>query len=224
MDTAVIIGIAAALLCAGGVYVVMEYHHFGERQKVGKEVLKHQTEAAAIRKELVGYTKFAEYLPQAKAHLIDHARELQAKVVREYTYTETFNREAKTLKAPVTVIQRYNVEAQFAFDLKQGGFELVATAAGLEVHLHAKPALQGIANSRPVAHEITNEGGLENEPVTVKQIQQKLIAIAQKQAEAIATEDALCALCERKLAESLRALLITQAGVKQVPAITFVYK
>jgi hypothetical protein len=224
MDTPIIIGIAVALLLAAGVYVVMEYHHFGERQKVSNQLLKQQTEAAAVRKELVGYTKYAEYLPQAKAHLADNAKSMQAKVVREFTYVETFNREPKTLKPPVTIIQRYNVDAQFAFDLRPGSFELVGTPGGLEVQLHGKPTLQGIANARPVAHEITNEGVLENEPVTVKQIQQKLIGIAQKHGETMALEDAVCALCERKLAETLRALLLSQAGVKQVPSISFIYK
>ena len=224
MDTAVIIGIAVAVLCAAGVYVVMEYRHFGERQKVGNQLLKHQTEAATVRKELVGYTKYAEYLPLAKAHLTDNAKSMQAKIQREFTYVETFNREPKTTKPPVSIIQRYNVDAQFAFDLRPGSFELVGTPGGLEVLLHGKPSLQGIANARPVAHEITNEGVLENEPVTVKQIQQKLIGIAQKHGDAMALEDATCALCERKLAETLRALLLSQAGVKQVPSITFVYK
>lgn len=224
MDTAVIIGIAVAILCAGGVYIVMEYLHFGERQKTGNLLLKHQTETAAVRKELEGYTKYANYLAAAKNHLVDNARGLQAKVVREYTYAETFNRDAKTLKAPVTILQRYQVEAQFSFELKPGNFELIAAPTALEVHLHGKPSLQGIANARPLSHEITNEGVLDNEPVAVKQIQQKLIAIAQKQAEAIGTEDATTVLCERKVADALRALLITQAGVRQVPTITFLYK
>ena len=73
MDTALIIGIGSALLLAAGVYVVMEYHHFGEPQKASNQLLKQQTEAAAVRKELGGYTKYAEYLPQAKAHLADKA-------------------------------------------------------------------------------------------------------------------------------------------------------
>lgn len=224
METAVIIGIAVAILCAAGVYVVMEYRHFGERQKAGNLLLKHQTETAAVRKELEGYTKYASYLGAAKTHLCDNAKGLQAKVVREYTYAETFHRDAKPPKAPVTILQRYHVEAVFGFDLKPGSFELIAAPTALEVHLHAKPSLQGIANARPLSHEITNEGVLENEPVSVKQVQQKLIAIAQKQAETIGAEDATTVLCERKVADSLRALLITQAGVRQVPTIAFLYK
>lgn len=224
MDTAIIIGLAVAFVCAAGVYVVMEYRHFGERQNAGKQLLKHQTEAASVRKELEGYTKYGTYLAAAKTHLVDNAKGLQTKVVREFTYAETFNRDAKTLKAPVTILQRYNVEAQFGFDLKAGNFELIAAPTALEVHMHGKPSLQGLANSRPVAHEITNEGVLENEPVAVKQIQQKLIAIAQKQGEAMATEEATIALCERKVADALRTLLLTQAGVRQVPYIAFLYK
>lgn len=224
MDSVVIIGLAFAALAAGAVYVLMEYKHFGERQVIGNQVAKHQTEAAAIRKELVGYKKYAEYLPAAKSHLADNAKSLQVKVVRAFTYTETFNRTGKTTKPPVTVIQEYNVEAQFAFDLKPDSFELVSTPAGLEVQLHGKPTLQGIANARPTSHEITNEGVLENEPVTVKQIQQKLIGIAQRHGETMAAEDAICALCERKVAEALRSLLATQAGVRQVPYISFLYK
>lgn len=224
MDTAVIIGIAVAILCAAGVYVVMEYHHFGERQKAGNLLLKQQTEVSTTRKELEGYTKYASYLGAAKTHLTDNAKGLQAKVVREYLHAETFNRDTKTLKAPVTILQRYHVEAQFAFDLKPGNFELVAAPTALEVHMRGKPSLQGIANARPLSHEITNEGVLENEPVAVKQIQQKLIAVAQGQAEAIGLEEATTVLCERKVADALRALLITQAGVRQVPYITFLYK
>lgn len=224
MDTAVIIGLAVAILCAGGVYVVMEYLHFGERQKAGNLLLKHQTEAATVRKELEGYTKYASYLAAAKTHLIDNAKGLQAKVVREHLHAETFNREARTIKAPVTILQRYHVEAQFGFDLKAGNFELIAAPTALEVHMRGKPSLQGIANARPLSHEITNEGVLENEPVAVKQLQQKLIVTAQKQAEAMVAEEAVCILCERKVADALRALLITQAGVRQVPYITFLYK
>lgn len=224
MDTAVIIGLAVAILCAAGVYVIMEYRHFGERQKVGNQLLKHQTEAAGVRKELEGLTKYATYLGAAKTHLTDNAKGLQAKVVREFTYAETFNRDGKSIKAPVTILQRYNVEAQFSFDLKGGNFDLIAAPTALEVHMRGKPSLQGIANARPVSHEITNEGVLDNEPVAVKQIQQKLIAIAQGQAEAIGAEEATIALCERKVADALRSLLITQAGVRQVPYITFLYK
>ena len=224
MDTAVIIGLAVAILCAAGVYVVMEYRHFGERQRAGNQLLKQQTEVAAVRKELEGHTKYANYLGAAKEHLIDNAKGLQAKVVREHLHAETFNREGKTLKAPVTILQRYNVEAQFGFDLKAGNFDLIAAPTALEVHMRGKPSLQGIANARPVSHEITNEGVLDNEPVAVKQVQQKLIAIAQKQAETIAAEEATVVLCERKVADALRSLLITQSGVRQVPYIAFLYK
>lgn len=224
MDTALIIGIAAAFLCAAGVYIVMEYRHFGERQKIGNHVLKIQTEANAVRKELVGYTKYAELLAQAKTALADSARSLHAKVQREYTHVEVMGKGTKSLKPPVCIIQRYVVDAVFAFDLKPENFQLVASPGGLEVQLSGKPTLQGIANARPLGHEISNEGVLENEPVAVKQVQQKLIAIAQKQAEAIGTEDAVTVLCERKVADALRALLITQAGVRQVPTIAFLYK
>lgn len=224
MDTALIIGIAASFLCAAGVYVVMEYRQFGERQKIGNHVLKIQTEANAARKELLGYTRYAELLASAKSALVDSARSLQAKVVREYTHVEVIGKEAKSVKPPVCIIQRYHVEAVFAFDLKPDSFQLVASPGGLEVQLNGKPSLQGIANARPLSHEISNEGILENEPVAVKQVQQKLIAIAQKQADTMATEDAICALCERKLAETLRAHLLGGAGVRQVPSITFVYK
>ncbi len=224
MDTALIIGIAGTLLCAAGVYVVMEYQHFGERQKASNHLHKMQAETAAVRKELLGYTRYAECLAAAKAALADNARALHAKVAREFTYVEVVGKDGKSAKPPVCIIQRYLVEAVFAFDLKPEHFNLVATPGGLEVQLSGKPSLQGIANSRPLAHEITSEGVLENEPVAVKQVQQKLIAIAQKQAETMAHEDAICALCERKLAEALRATMLGYAGVKQVPSIGFVYK
>ena len=55
-------------------------------------------------------------------------------------------------------------------------------------------------------------------------LQQQLITAAQKQGDAIKMEEAVIALCERKLGEFLRDFLAKQPNVRSVPMITFAYR
>jgi hypothetical protein len=55
-------------------------------------------------------------------------------------------------------------------------------------------------------------------------LQQRLTIAAEKQGNAISMEEAVIALCERKLGEFLRDFLSKQPNVRAVPMITFAYR
>jgi len=204
-------------------YVVLEYRSFGERQANADRLLKLQSEAAATKKTLLGYTKYADDLLAVKNLLADNARNSAARISREFTYVETIPMDATRLRAPVTVTVRYAVEGSFGMDLKPESFEVVGAATGVELRVK-KPTLMGFPTAKPLSNELSQEGVLPNEPVTLHDIHQKLPALAQRQADAMAAEDTVLALCEKKLIELVRTFLAKQPGVRHLPSIVVVYK
>jgi hypothetical protein len=55
-------------------------------------------------------------------------------------------------------------------------------------------------------------------------LQQQLLAVAKNRAKEVQKEEAVIALCEKKLGEFLHDFLSKQPNVKTVPAIKFAYK
>jgi hypothetical protein len=216
-------GLMACVVSAAGVYYVLEYQMFGERQQATTKLLRAQADAVATQKAMAGYTKFAEYLPASKQVLIEKLKLSAAKVVREYVHVENLDKEANKLKTVVTVIIRYSVEFSFGFDLKPENFDLIQNATGIEVHL-AKPTFTAAPKVKKLSHEVPIEGALADEPATVDEIQRKLLPLAVQYGMFVATDPAVLALCEIKVIEVLRSFLVAQAGVKQVPGITVTFK
>lgn len=223
MDTGMILAIALGLLCGGCVYVFLEYRHFGERQSATDRLLKIQAEHSATRKELLGYTRYADDLAATRTMLADNQRTVAARVAREFTHVEIIPREPLRLKSIVTVVVRYTVEGTFGMDLKLDSCEVLRTDAGIELRVR-KPTLMGFPTAKLLSAEIVQEGVLPNEPVTLHEIQQKLPALAQRHGDAMATEDVVRALCEKKLVDAVRNFLGKQPGVKHLPFIAVVYK
>ena len=75
-----------------------------------------------------------------------------------------------------------------------------------------------------ISHEIPSKGVLINEQGAVIALQQQLHGIAVNQAKYIQNDEAIIALCEKKLGEFLHDFLAKQPNVKIVPAIKFAYK
>jgi hypothetical protein len=214
---------AALLLGAGGMYVVLEYRIHGERQDSTAKYLKAQSDTLAIRKEMQGYTKYAEYLAAGKAEIADKLKLVLVKVSREYAHSEEVPKETFKLTAPFLLLVRYSVEYSFNIDFKTDPFEVRQIATGIEI-IARKPLLLGYPSIAILSHEISADKDLVDPKNLVNEVQVKLPAVVRKDGTAIASEDATLALWEKKLVECLRTFLLTQAGVKQVPAISVVFK
>lgn len=223
METIVIFTIAACLLSAGVMYVVLDYRTYDERKKALENVLRAQAEAASATRKLLGYTKYADYLSVAKQAIEEQMKFLAAKVVREYVHIEEIQKDALQLKSDATVIVKYSVEYSFGMDLKPESFELLGTASGIEIKI-GKPTLVAAPTVKPLSYEIPGVGGLVDEKGTVTEIHHKLPALAQRHGAAMASEDAIRALCKMKLMEFLCDFLAKRPGVQQVPVISVVYK
>ena len=212
-----ILAIAGAIaIGAVGTYKALE-------QKTQSRVLEVQAEAAATKDTLLGYTKYTDYIVAGKQVVTAQAKFLAASVVRDYDFIEHIEVTNLGIKSNASVLVSYKVEYSFGYDLKPESFDLRATPAGIEVKI-GKPMLVATPAATPLKHEILSKGIWTDEKGSVIAIQQRLQAIAQKNGLAMAQEEPIRAVCEKKLVEFLRDFIGKQPGVKLVPAITVVYK
>ena len=88
----------------------------------------------------------------------------------------------------------------------------------------SKPDLIASPSVQKVTHDIPSTSVFIDEKSAIIQLQQQLPAIAKRHANEIKNEEAVIALCEKKLSEFLRDFLSRQPNVGVVPVIKFVYK
>jgi hypothetical protein len=175
---------------------------------------------SATKQDLLGYTTFKQYLEVTKKAISGRAKFLAATIDRNYVHVEHINRSALGIKSDATIILNYAVEYSVGYDLSPESFAVAADATGITVTLN-KPELVSSPAIGAISHEIPGKGLLIDEKEQVIALQQQLITAAAKQGDAIKMEEALIALCERKLGEFLRDFLATQPNVRAVPMITF---
>lgn len=216
MKKKIIAIVGAAVIGAAGTYLVLE-------NRTRSRVIEAQAEATSIKETLLGYNKYTDYLVAGKQIITAQAKFLAAKVVREYDVVENLQAGRFGLKSNATVIVNYSVEYSFGFDLNPDNFELLATPAGIEIKI-SKPMLVASPAVTPLDYSIPNKGVWIDEKIAIIDIHQRLPALALKHGMAMAQEEPIRALCEKKLVDFLRDFIGKQPGVKQVPAITVVYK
>ena len=175
------------------------------------------------QQDLLGYTTFTQYLEVTKKAISGRAKFLASRIDRSYVHVEHINRSALGINSDATIILNYAVEYSVGYDLSPGSFAVTADATGITVTLN-KPELVSSPAIGAISHEIPGKGLLIDEKEQVIALQQRLITAAEKQGDAIKKEEAVIALCERKLGEFLRDFLAKQPNVRAVPMITFAYR
>ena len=182
-----------------------------------------QQQVAALQTTLLGYTRYTSYLTAGKQTLAEQMKLLAATVVREEGATQIIEKSVLGLASTGVVAITYTAEYAFGFDLNPQSYELRATDSGIEVHIH-RPMLVATPAVTHLQHRILSGGLLTDDKGAVIKLAQEASKRAQKQGEAMASEPAVMALCEKSLTEFLYSFLAKQPGVKQVPRITVAYK
>ncbi len=176
-----------------------------------------------MKDQLLGYTKYTDYISAGKQVVTAQAKFLAVKVVQDYDLVEHLEAGKFGLTSRASVVVNYSVEYSFGFDLKPDSFDIRPTPAGMEVRI-GKPTLVASPAVTPLKHEVMSMGLLTDEKTAVIHIHQRLPAIALAKGQAMALEEPIRAACEKKLVEFLRDFLSKQPGVKQVPTITVALK
>ena len=204
-------------------YGVVRYQQNEEQRELLAKTLTMQEELATTRKELLGYTKFLDYMTVTKKTMTEQMKFLAAKVERKYVQIEHIQNSTLGLKSDATILVTYNVEYSFGYDLNPDSFSIFGDKDGITIMI-GKPELVATPAVNIRSYEIPGTSMLIDEKTAVIKLQQRLFPIAMKQANDIKNEEAIKALCEKKLTEFLRDLLSKQPGVSSVPTIKIAYK
>ncbi|WP_200933040.1 hypothetical protein [Acidovorax sp. Leaf160] len=186
------------------------------------EVSALQRQVETTQDELLGYTRYTNYLTAGQSRLAEQMKLLTATVVREESTTQIVEKSLLGFASAGVVAISYTAEYAFGYDLRPGSYTLKDTPRGLEVHL-ARPALVATPAVTQLRHRVLSGGLLTDEKAAVIRLQEEAARRAQAQGAALAADPAVVALCEKSLTGFLADFLARQLGVKAVPRITVVY-
>lgn len=223
MEPIAIFGIAGCILSAAIVYVVLKVRHFGESQLITDQVLSAQTEAAAIKKKLLGYTRYGECLEAGRKALVEQLKPPVAKVVREYVHVAHVPKELFKLNADAIAIVTYSVEFSFSMDLSATGLEVLQAANGVILKI-SRPSLLNDPVIKNLSHKMVSTTTFANEKPILVDVDAKFAVLAKRYGLAMCMEEGLRAICKMKALEVLRDALAKQSGVQHLPAIFVDFK
>jgi hypothetical protein len=186
------------------------------------QVAEVEAQLTRTQEELVGYTSYTTYLAKGKQSLREQAKFLAASVVREDHWIEHARRDLYLLHSEGTVILKVAAEYSFGFDLSPDKFDIAGNANGIQVSV-GKPMLVATPSVTLLSYEFPSKGLLVNEEQVALELMKRLPDDYAIKGRAMANDEAIKALCEKKLVGFLRAFLEKQPGVTAVPNITIVY-
>jgi hypothetical protein len=207
-------------------FVVLEYRRYSTHQETQVHIQRAQQDASTTKKEMLGFTKYQEYLPSVTQAAIDQSKNLSVRVVREQMHVETSvteppasspssqgpSRAAKPAPESSMVV-KYSVEYVFGFELSSDNFQLQSSAAGLEIRVN-RPVLLSTPVVKPLSHGAPSTGKLTDDQIAVVK---KLPVLSKGDGARAALDEAVTALCEKKLITYVRDTLVQQVGVKFIP-------
>ena len=208
-------------LVASTIAVVSLFFYDRHRNLTNLYVMEKQL--SETRTDLLGYTTFTAYLNESKKAITEQTKFLAAKVDRDYVHVQHIQKTILGFRSEATIILKYTVEYSFGFDLRPDRYTLTGDTNGMIVTLD-KPELVAAPSVRIVGHEIPSAGFLVDEKTEIIELQRQLLIVAENRAKDIQQEEAVKALCEKKLGEFLRDFLARQPSVRAVPIIKFSYK
>jgi hypothetical protein len=216
--------VVALVLGGAATFGVVRYLQLQEEQReLLAKTLAMQEELSTIKKDLLGYTKFLDYMTVTKKAMSGQMKFLGAKVDREYVQIENIQKSTMGLKSDATILVKYSVEYSFGYDLRPQSFSITGDKNSISVTV-GKPEMIASPAVNIASFEIPNSSLFIDSKTAVIKLQQRLLPVALKQANDIKSEEAVQALCEKKLTELLRDFLSKQPGVGSVPVITIAYR
>lgn len=182
-----------------------------------------QAEVVSKRDELLGYTKYADYLYASKEQLQEQMKFIAATVVRREGYTRVIDKSILGVKFNSVVAISYTSEYSFGYALKPGDYDINSTATGINVTLRKPILVAGPATSN-LSHQILSGSVFADSQAAVIGLYQGLDKRTLESGRMLAADEAVVALCEKKLVAFLHDFFAKQPGVTHVPSITISYK
>ena len=211
--------VIGCVIAAGGTFAVM---HKDQRLSSGK-VLELENTIQTITNQLIGYTKYTDYLSVGKKTLSEQAKFLAATVTRKEQDIQTFQRSMPGFSSEATVGVWYTAEYSFGYDLRPESYDLIKTDTGIAIRLN-RPTLVATPVFKTPTHKILSRGLITDEKLAVITIYETLETRLKEHGGTMASDPEILALCEKQLIAFLRDFLAKQPGVNIVPSITVAYR
>lgn len=213
---AAVAGIVAAAMLFG-------WKRFQPADPLEAKVRMLQAEVSSQREELLGYTRYTDYLYASKEQLQEQMKFIAATVVRREGYTRVVNKIILGMNFNSTVAISYTSEYSFGYALKPGDYDIRSTATGINVTLR-KPILVAAPATSNLSHQILSGSVFTDSQAAVIGLYQGLDTRTLASARVLALDEAVVALCEKKLTAFLQNFFAKQPGVKHIPNVTISYK
>lgn len=215
--------IAAVVITVLGAVVIYEVIEARKYANFAVKAYEAEEQLVKTKNELVGYTKYADFVTTTKASMKGQTKFLGATVVRDKQRMETIVKDMKLFSSDAIVFVKYSVEYSVGFDLAPDKFDVVATGGDIEVRV-GPPMLIASPAVTPLDHQILSKGLFPDEKTAIIEIMKGIPAEEVANQKSITEDPSVRALCEKNLADFLADFLAKQPGVKFVPRIKVVYK
>lgn len=215
--------LVALLIGCAIAYGLLQFREERSLNELLAKLITVEAELSQTKNELLGYTKFTDYISVTKTAMSEQMKFLAAKIDREYVQVEHIQKSTLGIDSEATIIVKYKVEYSFGYDLRPDSFSVSGDKDGITVTLK-KPELVASPAVNIVSHEIPSRGFRIDEKAAVIALQQQLFGVAKSRAESLKNDEAMIALCEKKLGEFLHDFLAKQPNVRVIPVVKFAYK
>ncbi|PXX46949.1 hypothetical protein [Undibacterium pigrum] len=208
------------LLVAGCTFIAFTLGYFKLQNTHYTQQLT--SENITLKNELLGYTRFNDYLTEGKRQLLEQSKLVTAQIVRQEGVTRVIEKKFFGLSSGAIVAISYTAEYSFGYDMRPENYTLVKTSSGIEIKLH-RPILLVSPSARDLNYRILSSGMFTDPKSAVIQLYQGIEKEMQINAEKLRADEAVLALCEKKLVLFVHHFLMKQPGVKMVPNISVNY-
>lgn len=177
---------------------------------------------SSIKDDLAGFRSYTTYLDAAKQSIADSAKDLATTTVEDVTWVERVER-GGNYRDSATVVLKLSIEYTFGFDTAADKIDFAIASKGLEVTV-GNPGLIGMPVVTLVSAEFPPRVLVGDETAAAKEILEKITPGFAEKGKALAQNEAIRIICEKKLLDHLRDYFGKQKDIKLVPATKVIYK
>ena len=174
---------------------------------------------------LLGYTSFKNYSAVLVKSLSEQMKFIGAKANRRYMHDEVIKNSNLGMVTYAALELIYDAEYVAGYDLSNGKFKLEATDKGFTLHLNRPEIVALPAISYTFIRVLYGLEFINNTQQAKIDLLNKLpqIVSAPDRINGILRDEAVTALCEKKIKEFIRTILASQYKVEMIPEIIIIY-
>jgi hypothetical protein len=176
------------------------------------------------KKTLLGYTSFTGYSAVLSKSLSEQMKFIGAKINRRYMHQEPIERMIAGIKQHAALELIYDAEYTAGYDLSGGKFKLDADDKGFTLHLNKPEIVAEPAVKYSFTRILSGALFIDEKQATIDLLNKlPTIISTPERKDLIIKDEAVIALCEKKIKEFIRKIIIEQHKAEMIPEITIVY-